>query len=200
MRHENISTQTLKIMKTRLILTIVAIASAVSACAQRYEVTKDGLRDATSAEKSYLVLEAPGKTAEQLFKSAQKYIIQTFKNPDYVKKGDIDGEYLRFDTYTDRITMIKTNLVKLIYSGEYSVELGFKDGKVKYEVINLKIETDGTPLNWQKQGMLDGWWIFGKRGEVDQPTTKKEIEDYFASRVIELKQFLLATNVAEDDW
>ena len=146
---------------------------------QRLVVTPDGLRDSNNIEQSYVVIEIEGKSAKLLFENAKKYIIQTYKNPDFVQKGAIDNEYIKFETYVPCITIINLGLSKLKYDAKYVTELYFKDGKVKYEIISLEIETDGVPLNFTPKGALGGWYIYNKKGILKQENSKQEIEIYF---------------------
>ena len=73
--------------KTLLIIFFIAISSL--SFGQKFSVTPNGLRDEKSIEKSYLVINAEGKNARQLYDNALKYITKTYKNPDYVIKGKL---------------------------------------------------------------------------------------------------------------
>ena len=178
---------------------LVMITFAVGLQAQTYVVTPYGLRDADNLDKSYVVIDVEGKSAQELYDRAREYIIRTFKNPDLVEKGAIDNEYLRYNTYADGVTTIPIPLNNLVYGASYSVELAFKDGKVKHEVILLELDSDGNTLGFQPQRLAMGWWLYSKKGKLKLPKNKAEIEAYFESIVADLAAYLRGTSETDDD-
>jgi hypothetical protein len=167
---------------------------------QSFTTTPNGLRNSDNTEQSYVVIEIEGKSAKQLFDNSKRYIIQTYKNPDFVQKGIIENEYIKFDTYTPYIATINAGLSKLKYDAKYVTELHFKDGKVKFEIINLKIETDGAPLNFSPNGAFGGWYIFNKKGILKQESAKQEIETYFNEQIKNLSSYLKGETNGNEDW
>lgn len=190
----------LEIKKSRIIILTIILLFNLQSFGQRLIVTPNGLRDSSNIEKSYVVIEIEGKSAKQLFENTKKYIIQTYKNPDIVQKGAIDNEYIKFDTYVPYITTINLGLSKLKYAAKYVTEIYFKDGKVKYEIINLEIETDGVPLNFTNKGALSGWYIFNKNGVLKQENAKQEIEIYFNDQIKSLSSYLKGATKDNEDW
>ena len=69
------------------------------AIGQKLTVTANGLRDENNIDKMYLVIDVEGRSAKQLYDNTYKYIIKTYKNPDNVIKGKIEGEYLKYNTH-----------------------------------------------------------------------------------------------------
>ena len=49
--------------------------------AQEFTVTPTGLKDNANLEKTYVVINTPGKTAEQNYNNVIKYINKTYKSP-----------------------------------------------------------------------------------------------------------------------
>lgn len=112
------------------LILIFAIAFSLQAFGQKYVVTPNGLRDESNTENTYLVLEAEGLTAKQLFDNAIKYVNEKYKNPEEVIKGKTDGEYLKFDTYVSDFLLYNNSGAKIPIQATYTTELRFKDGKV----------------------------------------------------------------------
>jgi len=191
---------TLKFNMIKIVILTIVLFVNLQSFGQKLIVTSDGLRDSNNIEKTYVVLEIEGKSAKQLFDNAKRFIIQTYKNPDFVQKGTIENEYIKFDTYVPYITSINTGLSKLKYDAKYVTELNFKDGKVKYEIINLEITTDGVPLNFTPKGALGGWSIYNKKGVLKLENAKQEIENYFNDQINSLSSYLKGTTKENEDW
>lgn len=167
---------------------------------QHFTVTSNGLRDSDNVEKSFIVIDVEKKSAEQLFNNAKKFIVQTYKNPDFVQKGIIENEYIRFNSYTPYIATINAGLTKLKYDAKYAIELYFKDGRVRYEIIDLEIKTDGVSLNFTPKGALSGWYIYNKKGKLKQEVAKQEIESYFNNQIEHLLPYLKGVTKMNEDW
>jgi hypothetical protein len=184
--------------KLRIVIFTISLFIYLQSFGQKFIVTPDGIRDSSNIEKSYVVIEIEGKSAKQLFDNAKRYIIQTYKNPDFVQKGIIDNEYIKFDTYVPYIATINTGLSKLKYDAKYVTELYFKDGKVKLEVVNLEIMTVGVPLNFKPKGALGGWYVFNSKGLLKQENAKREIENYFNELLTSLSAYLKGSKDNKD--
>lgn len=86
----------------------------------------------------------------------------------------------------------KNGGAKLPIDGKYSVELSFKDGKVKYEITSLRMYHAVQTAYEIKftSGGFDGYPIYNKKLELKKPETKKDIETFFNSQVSNLKTAL----------
>tara|TARA_R110001632_G_scaffold148797_2_gene266043 strand:+ start:960 stop:1526 length:567 start_codon:yes stop_codon:yes gene_type:complete len=170
--------------------------------AQEYEVTPSGLKDKSNIENSFLVIETPEKTIAELYQNAIQYINENYKNPDEVIKGKTENEYLRFETYVPQFTKVNNSGAKLAVSMEYTTELRFKDGKVRFEIKALSITADNGGLSVNFSGNIwKGYPIFNqKNGVLRLPETKLELENYFNAKVAEINNFLLDKSTIKDDW
>ncbi len=173
-------------MKKILMVAIILIAS-VSAYSQKYVVTPTGLKDEVNTEKSFVVINTEGKTAKQLFDNAVKYVNVTYKNPNVVIKGKIDGEYLSFITHSE--FYVENGFTKAPFDMNYLTELTFKDGKVKYEISELVMKNSaGYELLFTGGGI--NFFIYNKSGEVKKPKTKEYLENYFNGAIPKVKDYL----------
>ena len=189
----------------KILFVLILITSIVYA--QEFTVTPTGLKDNANLEKTYVVINTPGKTAEQNYNNAIKYINKTYKSPKDVIKGDITGEYISFDTHVSDFLVVKNSGVKVVIDATYRTELSFKGDRVKFEVINLDMHTQ-TPTAAGNMYVLftgsvwSGYPIYKqKKQKLIRPETKTDIEVYFNNTINTIKGYLLEeVKVTDDDW
>ena len=163
------------------------ITTSLFSFGQKYVVTPTGLKDEANIEKSFVVITAEGKSAKQLFDNAVKYVNVTYKNPNVVIKGKIDGEYLSFITHSE--FYVENGFAKAPFDMNYLTELTFKDGKVKYEISELVMKNSaGYELLFTGGGI--NFFIYNKSGEVKKPKTKEYLDTYFNVAIPRVKDYL----------
>jgi hypothetical protein len=142
------------------------------------------------------------KTTAELYQNAIKYVNENYKNPKEVINGYTEDEYLRFKTYVPQFTKVNNGGVKLDVSMEYTTELRFKDGKVRFEITALSITADNGGRSVEFTGSIwKGYPIYNqKNGDLRLPEIKIELENYFNSKVIDIANFLLEKKTKKDDW
>ena len=185
----------------KLLLILLLITGTLNA--QEYLVTPNGLKDKSNQEKKYVVINTSGKTAEQNYNNAIKYINKTYKSPKDVIKGDVNGEYISFKTHVSNFLIVKNSGVKVNIDANYTVELSFKDERVKFEVINLDMYNPDVNSKVLFTGTIwSGFPIYKKKKlKLIRPETKNEIEVYFNNKINSIKGFLNEEiKVVEDDW
>ena len=164
---------------------------------QKFVLTPNGLRDSLDTEKSYIVINAEGKTAKQLYDNAIKFINKTYKNPSEVIKGNTDSEYLKFETHDPDFLTLKSLGMTLKWGGSYTTELSFKDGKVKYEIINLEIRDETNRTNSSSPFPLKGG-IFKNDGTIRKKDAKSQVESNINLQLKLLIEGLIDTKT--DNW
>jgi hypothetical protein len=185
-------------MKKLILLTTIFISTMTYG--QKFNVTPDGLRDLNDNEKTFVVINAEGKAAKELFDNALKYINKNYKSPDDVIKAKTDGEYLKFMTHVDNFLVVSNSGAKIIINADYTIELNFKDGKAKFEIISLDMYAkNGGYKVLFTGGAFDGYPIYNKKGDLKRPETKTEIETYFNAQINLLSEFLLGKS-EKDNW
>ncbi len=169
---------------------------------QEFEVTPSGLKDKSNIENAFLVIETPEKKSEELYLNAMKYINENYKNPDEVIKGKTENDYLRFETYVPQFSKVNNSGAKLDVSMKYTTELNFKDGKVKLEITSLSITADNGGRSVEFSGSIwNGYPIFNqKNGDLRLPEIKSELENYFNTKVIEVRNYLMDIKTEKDNW
>lgn len=184
-------------MKKLILFFLIGLSSLTYA--QKLSVTPNGLRDASDTEKSFVIINVEGKTAKQLYDNALKYVNKNYKNPEEVIKGKIENEYLKFITYASDVCIVK-NMIKISYAVKYTTELSFKDGKIKYEIIELNMYNPENNVPLEFSGSEFGsFCIYNKKGTLKRESTKNEIENYFNSQIKTIEEFLQGTKV-EEKW
>ncbi len=182
------------------VILILFIATSSITYGQKLIVTPSGLKDTTDIEKTFVVISAEGKTAKQLFDNALKYVNKNYKSPDDVIKGKTEAEYLKLVTHVENFLVVKNSGAKIPIDADYTYELNFKDGKVKFEIIALSMyaKVGGYKVLFSG-GAFDGYPIYNKKGELKRPDAKSEIESYFNSQITTLSSFLQGKNM-DDKW
>jgi hypothetical protein len=183
-------------MRKFLLLALISFSSVTFA--QKLKVTPNGLRDSEDSEKSFVVIPAEGKTAKQLYDDAVKYINKNYKSAEDVIKGKTEGEYLKFVTYAPKFILVKNSFDKVPFNAKYTIELNFKDGKVKYEIIELEMYNDAK-YNLSFTGSGLSFFIYNKKGELKKEDAKNSIEEYFNGNLSSLTNFLQG-KTTDDKW
>ena len=188
----------------KILFSALTILSVAFTSAQEFEVTPDGLKEKTSG-KDFAVIEVQGKTASELYNNAIKYINIMYKNPKEVIKGDVKDEYIKWETFIPNFGTIKNSFVNLQANALITVQLSFKEGKAKYEVVSQDIypkENRGTKVTF-KGSKWGGFPIYDEKdNKLRQVQLKDDIETYYNGQIIKLKDALNGSGAQSknDDW
>lgn len=174
------------------------MCSTLLSFGQKIVVTPNGLRDSLNSDKTFVVIDAEGKTSKQLYDNSIKYVNKNYNNPGHVIKSKIEGEYLRFITHVDNFLIINNSGAKISINVDYTIELNFKDNKVKFEIIEISMYGSGYKVLFTG-GVFDGYPIYNKKLDLKRPETKTDIENYFNTKIKSIINFLLEVNT-EEKW
>jgi hypothetical protein len=190
-------------MKT--VFFLVSLLFAASAFSQRVKVTPDGLVNADDMSKHYVVIRFDSVTAKELFERSYRYIEHSGKNPDIISINKKEPEFIHVKTYKKNAVPAKGSLgIKFYISLHYTLNLDFKDNKIKYEIVDLEMTNinsngDDTPFYFKS---LDGlaWSFYNKEGvPVEKQNTARELlENYFNNQIMDLKSSILAVSSKTD--
>jgi len=189
----------------RMIILVIATILSMNGFAQnaQFIVTKDGLRDANDETKNFVVIEVENVTAKELYDRSVKYVQEVYKNPDNVIKGSTNGEYLRIHTFVPSFMRYNNSGAKISIDADYYVELRFKDGKVRYEIVNLSMKGSGINSKYEVKfsgGIMSGYIIYKNNGDLFKKEAKTDIEDYFNKQILALQLYLNNNSKTEDNW
>lgn len=176
---------------TRFLCVILFLTTAVHSSAQYFKVTPEGLRDADDTAKTFLMIEAPGRTAKQLYDSMLLFIQKNYILPDQVISNHVDGVGLAFETYVPELLEYSRSWAGMSVEGTYTTEMKFYDGQFSYEVFNLDMRgaDNNYPLLF-KGRLLKGYIIYKPDGTLYKPKAKADIEQFFNNMVARINGFL----------
>lgn len=168
-----------------MFLVISAITTIKAQDAKKFEYQEKGLND-------YVVTNVEGKTANEIHTSTLNWIKETYKNPDEVLKATIEGKKVRINGIASNLLFVK----KYTFPIEYSIEVGIKDGRYKFELLYLNSIVDG------KTGA-------DFKGVPNMKTNKKNIklfgespnriENYFNNLNKSLKNYIESGSLGKED-
>ena len=131
---------------------------------QETEFTFDNQKGMTD----YIVRTVENKTASEIYKKVIEWIKVTYKNPDKVILSTIDDEYVRFEGFSSAIWCVSALGMKTCYDTKYQIEISFKDGKYKFDIIGMEYYL--SPSKYSSGGWID-LGIFSKN-----MTTKEQLD------------------------
>jgi hypothetical protein len=108
-----------------IILFIALISFGFINSQVKIELTKDGI---INAEQVILLDTISSK---QIYKRANNYIQKNYVNPNQVRKGNIENEYISFNGIKKSCVKQKIMFSNFTYSLEYFFDVNIKDGKIK---------------------------------------------------------------------
>lgn len=185
---------------TFTLLTFLFSFISFFAFSQAYVVTPEGLVDATNPDNSYVVIQAEGKTASELYANAIKYINKSYKSPENVIKGKVEGEHLSYITHVSEFLLYNNTGAKILIAADFTTTLNFKDGKVKFEISELLMaNSQGFQLKFMGN-IFKTYVVYNPKGQLRKPETKADIENYFNGTIKTLTSHLLGEIGGDDNW
>ncbi len=134
-------------MKKVLLVAALLVGSLSFGQETQFTFNKEGFTD-------YIVTPVEGKTQKELYLKALNWISVTYNNPKEVIKAQIENEYIRIEGVKSNMFVLDAGLgIKIINDGRYQIEISFKDGKYKFDVI--KLETYVKPDKYSSGGWTD---------------------------------------------
>ncbi len=183
-------------MKKVLVLLFMVVSNL--SFGQLLIVTPTGLKDVNDNNKPFVVIQVKDKSAKQLYDESINFINKYYKSANDVIKGKIEGEYLKFITYAPSFTTMKNVLARPSLDANYTTELSFKDGRIKYEIIELEILVGGgLPLKFEGSG-ISSFYIYNTKGKLVREDAKIGIESYFNRQLMTLSTYL--QNSGGEEW
>ena len=193
----------------KILFSLIIIFCPFIVYGQKLVVTPDGLRNSEDSTKSYIIINAIGKNALNLYNSANKYINFTYNDPRNAIKGNVEGESLIFITYIERSLQFGSLHV---FAAMYTTELSFKDEKVKFEIVDIKLIYPPSNVNNYKNIYYpnvpsdpfpfvtndNGWGIYNKKRVLKQYRAKERLESCINDKVLDISNFL--NRESTHDW
>jgi hypothetical protein len=141
----------------RLFLLLVFVCAVSFGQETDFTFSKDGFTD-------FVVNECPGKTQNELYKKSIDWLAVTYNNPKEVLKAQIENDYIRIEGFSKNLLCFG-GMGKTYYDANYQIEISFKEGKYKFDVISVtllntksdpKIELEDMNEYYKSNGSIKG--------------------------------------------
>ena len=207
----------------KLLFTIALLISAVS-FGQSFELTDKQVDEGPKlAQGSYklftpvLVLEVTG-SAEDLYNKTIGWVNETYKNPDEVIKGKVEGKYVRINGFVG--SLLSNNVIgtTFYYDVRYSVEIKFRENKIRYEVTKMEQYIPASQYGASRwDDMVFGFKVAKKKGKANKKTglrspgkidkngakNYESVKSYFENLGLGIKEYVensSSESTSDDDW
>lgn len=168
-----------------ILLFSLCLTAQTTQNATKFEYQEEGLND-------FVVTVVESKAATEIYASSLNWVKETYKNPDEVLKATIEGKKVRINGVALNLLFVK----KYTFPIEYSIEIGIKDGRYKFELLYLNSLVDGKTgadfksvpnMKTSKKNIK----LFGE--------TPNRIENYFNDLNKSLKNYIESEGLGESD-
>lgn len=178
-------------MKRVLLLAVMALFMVLTICAQKFNVTPDGVVDESNANNDFIVIKFDNKTASELYYLTSRFINEKYRSPKNVISANMKDEMIKTQTYVDNFILLHKGLIGEPYYGNclFVTSYYFKDGKVKFEIndLDMKLWSNDVTLFYKSPGGGGFVWsVFKSNGKPnkDYPEQIKLFLDSFVSEYI----------------
>lgn len=153
---------------------MLLVSGYTNAQDREFKFDKAGLTD-------YIITDVPNKTKAEIYEKAINWIKTTYKNPESVIVSEIKDEYVKINGATSGITTYKVMGLPFNTSNKYTIEISVKDGKYKFDVIELSYYSEPSQYSrggWNSYNLNEdtGNVFYKKTGEVRSIHKIAEIE------------------------
>lgn len=191
-------TKILKSMK-KVLFILILIYSSLFAKGQSnpFLLTPTGFKNTADTSKEFIVLEFPGKSKLDLYKSVELFVNKKYMSPkDVISK--VDNEAISVNGFSAR--SIRRNTVH-IFDMTYTLNFEFKDDKLKVSAPVI-ILTTGV-LKQQKLYLVadmgfgsDALGIWNRALKLKSAKAKEDLEEFFNKYISTLKESI----IEKKDW
>lgn len=201
-------------LNLKTILTLMLFSSyTISYTQDVFEMKSIEVTEGQNAQKGtfvYLedvtVIEAPSKSQEELYNLSINWLNETYKNPDEVLKGKIEGEYIRWTGIAPSLVCENILLTPVCRNLRYTIEIRFKEGRVRWEFTNLELYYDAS------QYSAGGWYpwlgkfrVVNHKGKTNSnnAASARNYRSYMNNLANSFRDYLLkenSENGTDDDW
>lgn len=186
-------------MKNLMIISVFLLLSTVCKAQDNFSFDKNGLTD-------YIVTPCEGKSQMELYNKCLDWISVTYKDPSKVIKSKIENEYIRIEGFSNDLVCY-SYMGKRCGDTKYEIEISFKDGRYKFDVLEIleyNTPTQYRSATWTSFDLNNTSAYYDKKGEIKKSYKyiPEMIPAYFNNLNLELNAFLLSNSIPskKSDW
>ena len=119
--------------------TLLLVLISISLTAQEnYVFTSSGISPKES------IITFPGVSKDQLYQKALRFVKETYRSPDDVIVTTVENEMIRFTGADSEAFCFKALGMKKCTAAIYTVQLDFKDGKMRFQPVEMYYNTEAS--------------------------------------------------------
>lgn len=186
-------------MNKFLTFPFLMIYSLVFSQDTEFKMTKESFTD-------YVVTPCEDKSQSEIYKKTLDWLNVTYKNPKEVLKANLENDYVRFEGSAPSLVCLSSLGMKTCYSTKYQIEVSFKDGKYKFDIIEIQYYVNSSQYSsggWSQFPMVGMEYYYNKKGEI-KSTFKNFpiIPSYFNDLNKSLHDFVMSNEIPskKQDW
>ncbi|MBE7177027.1 MAG: DUF4468 domain-containing protein [Mucilaginibacter polytrichastri] len=180
-------------MKTLLLIACIFFAN--TALGQYFTLTHEGF--VSNDKKNYVVMDVPETAKAVLFKNMLSALTSMYTDPKKALSV-VEGESITITGFHPKA--LPNKLHKNVYDMEYTVNIQFKDNKIRIDAPTFDLGYTSYSGAYIKQVLVtEGFTkqgIFSKNGSVSLKRTKEALDVYFNDLIKEA----LEKSKKTDDW
>lgn len=117
----------------------------------------------------YSVNTVDSMSQSEMYDKALNWVKESYSNPDEVIQMTMEGERIRFQGATQTLFSATVLGSTTYYMGKYTISLEFKDGKYKFEVLDMTYyspPSDFSVGGWKSFKLRDGSYYYKSNGSL----------------------------------
>lgn len=165
-----------------------------------FKMTKDAFTD-------YIVTPCDGKLQSDIYKKTLDWLSIAYKNPKEVLKASLENDYVRLEGSSGGLVCINALGMKNCYDTKYQIEISFKEGKYKFDIIEIQYYVGASQYSsggWYPFNMIAMEPYFNKKGEIRSAYKyyPENVPSYFNDLNKSLHDFIISTEIPskKSDW
>lgn len=146
----------------KLVLFLLFVNEFTYAQEVEFKFTKNRLTD-------YVVRIVDGKSATELYKKTLDWVAVTYNNPKEVIKAQIKNDYIRIEGSKASLLCTKSLGMANCWNVRYQIEISFKDGKYKFDLIKFEVHTPPSEYSsgaWNEFDFNNTSLYYNSKGEI----------------------------------
>jgi hypothetical protein len=187
-------------MKKLLLGALLLLSVSIFSQSTDFKFTKEGFTD-------YVVIPIDGKTQADLYKKTLEWVQVTYNTPKEVLKGEIENDYIRIEGVTKNGLCMKTLGLNTCNMVKYQIEISFKDGKYKFDVIKVEQYLNPSQYSsggWSEVPIETTVYAYKENGDIRNVFKQypENLETIFNTLNDSLKKFITTntTTTKTKDW